>query len=110
MTIANLKRQGIPDSNITGLYFGTSTREEADTIIGHSTQQGFKKVIVLSSLLHTARVNKVFRPKFEKANIQLIICGAPSSRFSEMLWWQSEEGLIAVNNEWIKTIYYWLKY
>lgn len=110
MTIANLRRQSIPDSVITGIYYGTSTREEADTIIGYCKQHNFKKVIVLSSLLHTARANKVLRKKFEAANIQLLLHGAPSSRFNEMQWWQSEDGLIAVNNEWLKTIYYWWKY
>jgi uncharacterized SAM-binding protein YcdF (DUF218 family) len=110
MTVANLKRQGVVDSNIGLIHYGTSTREEADTIISYCKQQGFKKVIVLSSLLHTARVNKVLRHKFEEAHVKVIIQGAPSSRFNEMLWWQNEDGLIAVNNEWIKTAYYWVKY
>lgn len=110
MTVANLKRLNIPDSCITQLKYGTSTREEFDTIIGYCKTMQFKKIIVLSSRLHTARVNSVFRPKMESSGIQLILHGAPSSRFDEYYWWQSEDGLIAVNNEWIKTMYYWWKY
>jgi len=110
MTVANLKRQQLPDSCIVQIKYGTSTREEADTILSYSQQHGFKKIIVLSSLLHTARVNKVFGKKFKDSGIQLLVHGAPSSRFNEMEWWKDEEGLISVNNEWIKTLYYWWKY
>ncbi len=110
MTVANLKRQAVPDSNIVQLKYGTSTREEADTIITYCKAKQLKKVILLSSRLHTGRVDKVFRKPFKNAGIELIIHGAPSSRFDEYHWWQSEEGLIAVNNEWIKTAYYWWKY
>lgn len=110
MAIANLKRLNVPDSCIVQLKYGTSTREEFDTIIGFCNQQQLKRIIVLSSRLHTARVNSVFRKKMEEAGIELILHGAPSSRFDEYRWWESEDGLIAVNNEWIKTIYYWWKY
>ncbi len=110
MIVANLHRQGVADTLIAQLKEGTSTIEEADAILRYCRTKNFKRVMVLSSLLHTARVNSVFREKFEKAGIELIVRGAPSSRFKESEWWKSEEGLIAVNNEWIKTIYYWWKY
>ncbi|MBS1612717.1 MAG: YdcF family protein [Bacteroidetes bacterium] len=110
MTIANLKRQAVADSNIVQIKYGTSTREEADTIIRYCKTHQLKKIILLSSRLHTGRVNYVFRQPFKNADVELIIHGAPSSRFNEYTWWKDEEGLIAVNNEWIKTIYYWFKY
>lgn len=110
MTTANLKRLNIPDSNIVQIKYGTSTQEEKDTIINYCKQHQLKKVILLSSRLHTARVHSVFRKPFEDAGVELIIHGAPSSRFNEYEWWKSEDGLIAVNNEWIKTLYYWWKY
>lgn len=110
MTVANLKRQAVPAANIVQLKYGTSTREEADSILNYCRAQQLDSVIILSSLLHTGRVDKVFRKPFKDAGIELIIHGAPSSSFDEYHWWQSENGLIAINNEWIKTIYYWWKY
>ncbi len=110
MTVANLRRQHIPDSCIVQINYGTSTLEEADTILSFCKKHHFKKVIILSSLMHTGRVNTVFRKRLAEANVQLLLRGAPASRFNEMLWWQTEDGLIAVNNEWIKTFYYWWKY
>jgi len=110
MTAANIRRQGIPDSLVIEIKEGTSTREESNVILGYCKINHLSKVIILSSKFHTNRINNVFRKKFKQQGIDVIIHGAPSSDYDEMLWWQSEDGLIALNNEWIKTVYYWWKY
>ncbi len=110
MTTANLKRQGIPDSIITELRDGTSTKEESELIAHYCKQHQLKKIMIVSSKLHTHRVQEVFKNKLKKQGIEVIVRGAPSSRFDELKWWQDEDGLIAVNNEWIKRFYYWWKY
>jgi uncharacterized SAM-binding protein YcdF (DUF218 family) len=110
MTAANLRRQGIPDSNIVELRNGTSTKEESQLIANYCHVHAIKKVMILSSKLHTRRVQEVFKPKLKKQNIEVIVRGAPNSQFDELKWWQDENGLIAVNNEWLKRFYYWWKY
>lgn len=110
VTIADLKRLAVPDSVIVKLPEGTSTREESEIILNYCLTNKLKRVMIVSSRLHTRRVNKVFREKFENAGVQLVVRGAPALSFDEMFWWQSEDGLINVNNEWVKTIYYWWKY
>ena len=110
VTIANLRRLGIPDSVIIKIPEGTSTREESSVILNYCSKNNLRKIIIVTSRLHTRRVNKVFREKFEEANIQLIVHGTPARSFNEMQWWYNEDGLIAVNNEWMKTLYYWWNY
>ena len=66
--------------------------------------------MILSSKLHTHRVQEVFKTKLKKQGVEVIVRGATNSRFDELKWWQDENGLIAVNNEWIKRFYYWWKY
>ena len=110
MTVANLHRQGIPDSVITELRNGTSTKEESEMIAQYCHLHQLKKIMVLSSKLHTHRVQEAFKNKLKKQGVEVIVRGAPNSRFDELKWWQDEEGLIAVNNEWIKRFYYWWKY
>jgi uncharacterized SAM-binding protein YcdF (DUF218 family) len=100
----------VPDSVIIEIREGTSTKEEAVLIENYCLQKQFKKIIIVTSKIHTYRVNDVFRKPLEKAGIQLIVHGAASSRYEEMKWWTSENGLIAINNEWIKAFYYWWKY
>ena len=110
MTAANLHRQGIPDSVITELRNGTSTKEESEMIAQYCKEHQIKKVMILSSKLHTHRLQDVFKKKLKAQGVEVIVRGAPSSRFDELKWWQDEDGLIAVNNEWIKRFYYWWKY
>ena len=110
MAQANLFQLGISDSVIVMIREGTSTKEEAKIIFDYCKQNNFKRIIIVSSKLHTYRVNNVFRKKLKDAGVDLIIRGAPSSRLSEMEWWKTEDGLIAINNEWLKTFYYWWKY
>src|ERR1019366_2285354 len=102
MTVANLKRQGIPDSLIVEIRDGTSTKEESKIILDYCKQNDLKKIMILSSKLHTHRVQEVFKKKLKQAGIEVVVRGAHNSRFDEMLWWQDEDGLIAVNNEWLK--------
>lgn len=110
MTVANLHRQHISDSIIVELRDGTSTKEESGIIVDYCKAHQLKKIMVLSSKLHTHRVQEVFKKTLQKAGVEVVVRGAPSSRFDELRWWDSEDGLIAVNNEWLKRIYYWYKY
>jgi uncharacterized SAM-binding protein YcdF (DUF218 family) len=98
----------MPDSLIRVLKTGTSTREEAELILDYSRDLGLKKVMVVSDKFHTHRVEQVFRDKLEDAGIELVLRGAPSSRYSEDQWWAGEAGLLMVNNEYIKLVYYFL--
>ncbi len=110
MTRVNLLQHGVPDSVIVMIRQGTSTKQEATIIFEYCKRNNLKRIIIVSSKLHTYRVQDAFRKKLNENGTELIVRGAPSSRFNELEWWRTENGLIAVNNEWIKTFYYWIKY
>ncbi len=110
VTKINLQKKLISDSAIVVLKKGTSTKEEMDAINDYCKTNNLKKIIILSSKFHTRRIRIFFKNKFEEANIEMLIAGAPSSVYSEEEWWKSEEGLIMLNNEYVKLIYYFLKY
>lgn len=105
----NLLRLNIPDSAITLINAGTSTEEEANLLAQYLINHQFRKVILLTSLYHTKRAKKTFMKVLKNSDVELMVCGAASSRFDEWHWWQSEDGLIAMNNELIKNMYYILK-
>lgn len=109
LTKIQITRMGVPDSLVLLLKKGTSTLEEADYILKYCKENRIHKCMVLSSKFHTKRVKQVFKKKFEKQGIQICISGAPSSAYNEMEWWKSENGLITVNNEYIKQLYYLVK-
>lgn len=105
----NVIRNGVADSLVTALHYGTSTREEADTILGYCKLHQIKKIIVVTSLFHTRRAGKVYKERFAKEGITVLMRGAHASNYDEDHWWQSEYGLIALNNEYMKSLYYLIK-
>ena len=103
-------REGVDSTQVTIVEQGTSTKEESDIILAYAQEHNMDTVIVVSNKFHTRRVCQVFRSKFDGTGIHLIVHGAPASAYQEDAWWQSEYGLIFVNNEYIKLIYYAIKY
>jgi len=101
---------GMAETAIELLPIGTSTREEADAIQAYCMSHNIKKAMVISDRFHTRRICYAFQDQFEKAGISLIVRGAPSLSYSESMWWAKENGLIMVNNEYIKLFYYWMHY
>jgi uncharacterized SAM-binding protein YcdF (DUF218 family) len=110
ITEKNLINQGIPQGNILLIRQGTSTQEESEIILSFCKQKGVKQIIVISTDFHTRRISQVFKRKFRQENIEVLICAAPSSSYDARQWWKSENGLIALNNEYIKQLYYLIKY
>lgn len=110
-TLFQRKREKvIPDSSVIVLKKGTSTQEEIAAIIDYCKANNLEKVILISSKFHTRRVRLACKKKFREENLELIIAGAGSTIYPEEEWWKSEEGLIMVNNEYVKLVYYFLKY
>lgn len=103
-----MKRLGVPSEKVIDLITGTSTREEADTLLNYSLQHAFKKVIVVSDKFHTRRVGQVFRQKFKEKGIDVMVHGVGHSDYDEAHWWKTEKGLLMVFEEYVKMVYYWI--
>jgi uncharacterized SAM-binding protein YcdF (DUF218 family) len=103
-------RKGLPEEYAFALNFGTSTQEEAQVLLALATRHHSDTVVVISSRFHLRRVGNVFRDTFKEAGITVLLHGVPDHRYREETWWRREEGLLMVSNEYIKLLYYFLKY
>ncbi|MBX7203010.1 MAG: YdcF family protein [Bacteroidia bacterium] len=103
-----LNKLGMPDSLIIELHNGTSTREEAVLILNYCIANKLRKIMVVTDRFHTHRVNQVLRERLAEAGVEMVLRGAPSSRYREDAWWYGEAGLLMVNNEYVKLVYYFL--
>ena len=92
------------------LQVGTSTWEEAEAVLQHARMQGHTNIVVVSTEFHLRRVRRVFRKHFAGSGITVRVHGAASLVYDPARWWTSEEGLLMVNNEYVKLLYYQLKY
>ncbi len=115
LTEAELGREvalawGLPPEQAGVIEQGTSTMEEALATLERARLDGVDTVMVISSRLHLRRVGRVFRDRFASHGITVLLHGAKDHRFDERSWWTREEGLLMVNNEYVKLVYYALKY
>jgi len=101
-----LWEMGVDSSAVLTLDKGTSTFEESEEILGYVLASGYKKIMIISSAFHTRRITRVFKEKFAKNGITVLVHAAPPKDYALKAWWTSEEGLIFVNNEYLKLLYY----
>lgn len=110
LTRAAAVRGGADPQQVLPFPYGTSTWEEAAGILHHAKAKGYKTILLLTTDFHSRRVGKVFREQFAGSGIAVAVQAAPSSEYDVNAWWNSEQGLLMVNNEYVKTLYYLLKH
>lgn len=103
-------RTGADSSKVATLKLGTSTWEEAGAILAHATENKYDTITVVSTEFHLRRVKRVLRKQGKGMGITVLVRGAYSDRYDSKRWWKSEEGLLMVNNEYVKLLYYLWKY
>ncbi|MEM9986912.1 MAG: YdcF family protein [Bacteroidota bacterium] len=103
---------GVDSAAVKVLPRGTNTFEESEEILGFSLAEGYRRIMVVSSKFHTRRIQRTFHKKFHAEGIEVRVIGAepPEDTYLVDEWWKSEGGLIFVNNEYLKLIYYAWKY
>lgn len=105
-----IENRGVPSDKIRLIKHSTSTFEEKSHILKDIQEKGYKSVIIVSDKFHTRRIDGLFRDDLEDKNIRLILIGANNSDYNESDWWKTEKGLIMLNNEYIKNVFYLFKY
>ena len=99
-----------PSSAVKPIIKGTSTKEEAEAILEYAVANEYKRIIVVSDKFHLKRISYTFKELFKEKGIEVLLSGAPNSSYREDFWWKYESGLIMVNNEYVKLMYYFLRY
>lgn len=105
-----VEADGVPADRVVSLHRGTSTLEEAIALLDQARTDGADTVIIVSDHFHTRRIQYVFHDRFREAGITVLVHGAPSRYFDTDAWWRTEEGLLMVYNEYLKLVYYHIKY
>jgi uncharacterized SAM-binding protein YcdF (DUF218 family) len=105
-----LLQLNVPDSAITIIHEGTSTFEESKIVANYCKVNKIKSCMVVSSSFHTLRIASIFKKSFQNCATKLMIDAAPSTTYNTDEWWKDEYGLLSVYDEYIKLLYYKIKY
>lgn len=102
-------QRGIPKEKIFFLP-STSTYEDGQSITALVKAKRIKSILLVTSWYHTRRAMNVIKHSIADTNISVYMSSSTNLFFTPDNWWRNDEGLVAVNNEIIKTALYWQRY
>ncbi|MBI4634181.1 MAG: YdcF family protein [Deltaproteobacteria bacterium] len=108
-----MKKLGVPENKISVLSIPggvTSTRDEAAVLRRYVDAHGIRRVILVTSAFHTRRAMWIMRKELAGSPATVLSAPAPHNKFDTASWWKVESGLIHFADEYIKLLYYRVKY
>lgn len=108
-----LIEQGVPAEKIRivpGLASGT--HEEVLLVKDYTTAQGLRSILVVTSAYHSRRALRTLRQNFNGMGTTIGLEPVPPGwqTPAPAFWWLRFQGWRSVGAEYVKLIYYWLKY
>jgi uncharacterized SAM-binding protein YcdF (DUF218 family) len=108
-----LKRKGVPREKVeTILEDASGTYEEALRLREYSVSHRFRSILIVTSSYHSRRALWTLRRVFEGTGIEIGL-DAPGTGIqtpAPATWWWHRSGWRIVPSEYIKLVYYWIKY
>ena len=94
------------DTLLVATHNADSTREEAQYFLRFVRQQGFKKVIIVTSNYHTWRTKRVYEKEWRDSDVLFYISPAYSSQFHPDEWWKHRADGRTFFYEFSKIVWY----
>lgn len=113
ISVSVMETLGVPADRITVLPFPggvTSTFDEAKVLRGYLDAHPLRRILLVTSAFHTRRARWIIDKELAPLPVSLEVAAAPYIGFDQTNWWKSEDGLVTLNNEYIKLVYYLVKY
>ena len=112
-SLEELHNAGVPEKSVDVLMNEVSgTHEEAELVKQYATDQGFRSVLIVTSAYHSRRALWTFSRVFRDTGIQVGLTPAtPGTESpSPATRWLTRRGWRLVPTEYVKMIYYVVKY
>jgi hypothetical protein len=106
-----LLKLGLPEAAIGSFGQGNeSTDDEAVALRRWATEHGISRIIIPTEFFFTRRVWWIFNREFAGSTVHLEIAAFEPSKYSRADWWKNNAGIIDFQNEFMKYLFYRIKY
>jgi uncharacterized SAM-binding protein YcdF (DUF218 family) len=106
-----LLTKGVPDTNIfITSCFVTNSYDESIALRNWAETNHVSRAIIPTDVFHTRRVRWLYTKELKGTGVKVQIEAVPVHEYNTDAWWKNEQGVIAFQNEILKSIYYWFKY
>jgi uncharacterized SAM-binding protein YcdF (DUF218 family) len=106
-----LLSNGVPQSDMVAVGENVaSTYDESLAVRAWLATNRIKSILIATDLSHTRRARWIFRKELKGAGVEILVSAIVPREYGTTNWWLHEDGLLAFQSEWLKSIYYWVKY
>lgn len=112
-SVEALEKAGVPSQSIEVLMQPvTSTYDETEVVKAYAGQHGLRSILIVTSAYHSRRALWVFTRMFRDTGVQVGLDAVPPGQQSPPpeTWWLSLRGWQQVPTEYVKMIYYKIRY
>ena len=88
----------------------TSTFDEANALRSYVQEQNVRSVLLVTSSFHARRARWIMTRQLAGLPVRLIVVAVPDYEYGPTNWWHYERGLLGLVDEYVKLVYYHLKY
>jgi uncharacterized SAM-binding protein YcdF (DUF218 family) len=112
LSAAELARGGVPAESVRVLDARpTNTQDEADAVRAYAAGRGFRSLLVVTSSYHSRRALWTWRRVFRGSGVEVGLEPAQGARTpGAWTWWLSAAGWRQVGGEYVKMVYYVVRY
>lgn len=101
---------GVPEEAIVREPRSESTWQDATLTAEEAVRRGWRRVIVVTSDWHSRRAARAFRRVYGARGMEVLSVPSPEWRFQLARWWQYPDGGEMVVLEWVRLVWYWLRF
>jgi len=112
-SLEQLRNAGVPSESIEVLMQPvTSTYDETEVVRNYAQQHGLHSILIVTSAYHSRRALWVFTRVFRDTGIQIGLDAVPPGQQSPppATWWLRLRGWQQVPTEYVKMVYYLIRY
>lgn len=113
LAIAVLEEEGLSRDRIVQLPAEggvTSTFDEAFRLRKYAESTGARRILVVTSAIHTRRARWAIEHERKGLPLDIRMVAVADPRYDENNWWRREEGFIGTQNEYLKLLFYRIRY
>lgn len=100
----DLKSDGVPEQAIVRFqHHAANTKEEAEALRQLILQQGWKRILLVTSSYHTRRARYICARTLPAGTVLRVI-PAPDSEYDPNHWWETRRGLVIFSHELVGMI------